>query len=147
MEAMVELPTIGREQIAHWLSETAGSQEAAVRTATSHLEAAQNVPKFALCLLMLAAGNGHIHIWSPLNSTYMHASQQNSAKVNNMVLECQTLCAMWSSIWKLGVVLDFPTVLPTRCIMEQWTNPFLGLHPRGFRIFGRRGHWNSLHTK
>lgn len=61
MEAMVELPTIGREQIANWLSETAGSQEAAVRTATSHLEAAQNVPKFSLCLLMVAAGNRHSH--------------------------------------------------------------------------------------
>jgi hypothetical protein len=56
MEAMVELPSVGKDQIAHWLSETTGSQEADVRTATSHLEAAQNVPKFALCLLMLAAG-------------------------------------------------------------------------------------------
>lgn len=56
MEAMVELPSVGKDQIAHWLSETAGSQEADVRNATSHLEAAQNVPKFALCLLMLAAG-------------------------------------------------------------------------------------------
>jgi hypothetical protein len=52
----VELPSVGQDQIAHWLSETAGTQEAAVRNATSHLEAAQNVPKFALCLLMLAAG-------------------------------------------------------------------------------------------
>lgn len=57
MEAMVELPSVGKDQIAHWLSETAGSQEADVRNATSHLEAAQNVPKFALCLLMLATGN------------------------------------------------------------------------------------------
>lgn len=56
MEAMVELPSVGQDQIARWLSETAGTQEAAVRNATSHLEAAQNVPKFALCLLMLAAG-------------------------------------------------------------------------------------------
>ena len=52
----MELPSVGQDQIAHWLSETAGTQEAAVRNATSHLEAAQNVPKFALCLLMLASG-------------------------------------------------------------------------------------------
>lgn len=56
MEAMVELPSVGQDQIAHWLSDTAGSHEAAMRNASSHLEAAQNVPKFALCLLMLAAG-------------------------------------------------------------------------------------------
>lgn len=52
----MELPSVGQDQIAHWLSETTGSHEAAMRNASSHLEAAQNVPKFALCLLMLAAG-------------------------------------------------------------------------------------------
>jgi len=63
MEAMLELPmvtatkaTVVKDQIACWLSETAGSDEAAVRTATLHLEGAQIAPKFLLCLLELAAG-------------------------------------------------------------------------------------------
>ncbi|BBN00117.1 hypothetical protein MPTK1_1g26560 [Marchantia polymorpha subsp. ruderalis] len=58
MEAMVNLATVGvgKDQIARWLSETAGPHEAAVRAATAHLEAARTVPKFALCLLVLSAG-------------------------------------------------------------------------------------------
>ncbi|KAL3700792.1 hypothetical protein R1sor_018814 [Riccia sorocarpa] len=58
MEAMVDLATVGvgSDQIARWLSETAGPHEAAVRAATAHLEAARTVPKFALCLLVLSAG-------------------------------------------------------------------------------------------
>jgi hypothetical protein len=52
----VELASLGKNQIAYWLSATAGAQEAALRSAASHLEAAQSVPKFAHCLLMLAAG-------------------------------------------------------------------------------------------
>nr|PNR26439.1 hypothetical protein PHYPA_031014 [Physcomitrium patens] len=56
MEAMVELPSVVQVQIAHWLSETASTQEASVRNATTHLQAAQNSPKFALYLLMLSAG-------------------------------------------------------------------------------------------
>lgn len=58
MEAMVakELPTVAKDQIACWLSETAGSDEAGVQTATMHLEGAQTAPTFALCLLKLAAG-------------------------------------------------------------------------------------------
>lgn len=73
MEAMVELPTVGKDQIAHWLTETAGCQEAAVRTATAHLEAAQTVPKFALCLLMLSAGKQFrsLHLMKELASLCM----------------------------------------------------------------------------
>ncbi|CAM6082528.1 unnamed protein product [Calypogeia fissa] len=58
MEAMVNLSTVGvgKDQIARWLSETAGTQQAAVRAATAHLEAARAVPKFSLCLLLLSAG-------------------------------------------------------------------------------------------
>jgi len=63
MEAMVELPMVTvtktmlvKDQIACWLSETAGSDEAAVRTATLNLETAETAPKFPLCLLELAAG-------------------------------------------------------------------------------------------
>ncbi|KAL2650845.1 hypothetical protein R1flu_018973 [Riccia fluitans] len=58
MEAMVDLATVGvgKDQIARWLSETAGPHEAAVRVATAHLDAARTVPKFALCLLVLSAG-------------------------------------------------------------------------------------------
>ena len=57
MEAMVakELPTVAKDQIACWLSETAGSDEAGVQAATL-LEGAQTAPKFALCLLKLSAG-------------------------------------------------------------------------------------------
>ncbi|XP_073393290.1 uncharacterized protein [Physcomitrium patens] len=56
MEAMVELPTAVKDNIACWLSDTAGPDEGAMRTATLHLEGAQTAPKFALCLLELAAG-------------------------------------------------------------------------------------------
>lgn len=57
MEALVQIPAVGQEQIAEWLNDTAGSQqESKVRAATLHLEAAQTVPKFALFLLMLSAG-------------------------------------------------------------------------------------------
>jgi hypothetical protein len=63
MEAMVEMEdTVGgdeeeEQKIALWLSQTADSQEAAVRTATQHLEAAQQtMPKFASLLLRLSAG-------------------------------------------------------------------------------------------
>lgn len=57
MEALVQIPAVGQEQIAEWLNDTAGSQqESTVRAATLHLEAAQTVPKFALFLLMLSAG-------------------------------------------------------------------------------------------
>lgn len=56
MEATVNFPLVGQEQIAQWLMDTTGSQESAVQAATSHLEAAQNLPKFALFLLMLSAG-------------------------------------------------------------------------------------------
>jgi hypothetical protein len=57
MEAMLNLSTvgIGRDQIARWLSETAGTQEAGVLAATAHLEAARAVPEFSLCLLLLSA--------------------------------------------------------------------------------------------
>lgn len=63
MEAMVNLATVGvgKDQIARWLSETAGPHEAAVRAATAHLEAARTVPKFALCLLVLSAGRFVLH--------------------------------------------------------------------------------------
>jgi hypothetical protein len=63
MDAMVEMEdTVGsgeeeEQKIALWLSQTADSQEAAVRTATQHLEAAQQtMPKFASLLLRLSAG-------------------------------------------------------------------------------------------
>lgn len=64
MEVMVELPpvvtvskaTAVKDQIADWLSETAESDEAAVRAASLHLECAQTEPKFLLCLLELSAG-------------------------------------------------------------------------------------------
>ena len=56
MEAMVEMAAVGQDQVAQWLSETAGPQEATVQAATQHLEAAQTVPKFALFLLMLSKG-------------------------------------------------------------------------------------------
>lgn len=63
MEAMVEFPPatvaktmVVKDQIACWLSETAGSDEAVVRTATLHLEGAQTAPKFPLCLLELSTG-------------------------------------------------------------------------------------------
>jgi len=63
MDAMVEMEdTVGggeeeEQKIALWLSQTADSQEAAVRTATQHLESAQQtMPKFASLLLRLSAG-------------------------------------------------------------------------------------------
>lgn len=52
----MELPTAVKDNIACWLSDTAGPDEGAMRTATLHLEGAQTAPKFALCLLELAAG-------------------------------------------------------------------------------------------
>lgn len=57
--AVATKSTVVKDQIACWLSETAGSDEVAVRSASLHLEGAQTAPKFLLCLLELAAGTSH----------------------------------------------------------------------------------------
>lgn len=47
---------VSRDQIAQWFSDTVGHHEAAVRSATVNLEAAESSPGFAMCVLSLSAG-------------------------------------------------------------------------------------------
>lgn len=64
----MDVSAVDQEHIAQWLMDTTGSQESAVQAATSHLEAAQSVPKFGLFLLMLSAGLFFSQLSSPRNA-------------------------------------------------------------------------------